>query len=145
MDETSIILLVEDNESHALLAVRGLAQYPGKHKVMQVSDGETALDYVFRRGEFSDFKKSPRPDLILLDLRLPRIDGIDVLREIKESEDLRAIPVVVLTSSMAEPDIVRAYFFHANSYIVKPIDFDEFRKQMVEIANYWLKRNIKPL
>jgi CheY-like chemotaxis protein len=145
VENRSIILLVEDNESHALLAMRGLSQFPSKHSIIHVSDGEAALDYIFRRGEYSNPRKSPTPNLILLDLRLPRVDGIDVLREIKNSEDHRAIPVVILTSSMAEPDIVRAYFFYANSYIVKPLDFEEFRRQMLEIANYWLTRNINPL
>lgn len=145
MENKSIILLVEDNESHALLAMRGLSQFPEKHNVIHVSDGEAALNYIFRREEYSNPRKSPRPNLILLDLRLPKIDGIDVLKEIKSSEDHRDIPVVILTSSMAEPDIVRAYFFYANSYIVKPLDFDEFRRQMLDIANYWLLRNINPL
>lgn len=143
--DTTIILLIEDNESHAMLAIRGLSRFNGKHKVIHLEDGEVALEYLFRRGIYSDFKTSPRPQLILLDLRLPKIDGLDVLKQIKEDENLRTIPIVVLTSSMAEPDINRAYYFFANSYMVKPLDFSDFREQMVKIADYWLKWNINPL
>lgn len=143
--DTTIILLIEDNESHAMLAIRGLSRFSGKHKIIHLEDGEAALEYLFRRGIYSDFKTTPRPQLILLDLRLPKIDGLDVLKQIKEDENLRTIPTVVLTSSMAEPDINRAYYFFANSYMVKPLDFSEFREQMVKIADYWLKWNINPL
>jgi CheY-like chemotaxis protein len=143
--DTTIILLIEDNESHAMLAIRGLSRFSGKHKIIHLEDGEAALEYLFRRGRYTDFKTTPRPQLILLDLRLPKIDGLDVLKQIKEDENLRTIPIVILTSSMAEPDINRAYFFFANSYMVKPLDFSEFRDQMVKIADYWLKWNINPL
>lgn len=143
--DTITILLVEDNESHAMLEIRGLSKFSGKHKIIHLEDGESALDYLFRRGPYTDFRSSPRPQLILLDLRLPKIDGLDVLKKIKGDEDLRTIPTVILTSSMAEPDIVRAYLFYANSYLVKPLDFNDFRDQMVEIADYWLKWNISPL
>jgi two-component system, response regulator len=143
--DTAIILLIEDNESHAMLAIRGLSRFSGKHRIIHLEDGEAALEYLFRRGIYSDFKTSPRPQLIFLDLRLPKIDGLDVLKQIKEDEDLRTIPIVVLTSSMAEPDINRAYYFFANSYMVKPLDFSEFRELMVEIADYWLRWNINPL
>lgn len=142
---TVTILLVEDNESHAMLEIRGLSKFSVKHKIIHLEDGEAALQYLFRRGPYTDFRTSPRPQLILLDLRLPKIDGLEVLKNIKEDEDLRTIPTVILTSSMAEPDIVRAYLFYANSYLVKPLDFNEFRDQMVEIADYWLKWNISPL
>lgn len=145
MADNFVILLIEDNESHAMLAIRGLSKFNGKHKIIHLEDGEVALEYLFRRGVYSDVKKSPRPQLILLDLRLPKIDGLDILKQIKENEDLRAIPTVILTSSMAEPDIIRAYLYYANSYMVKPLDFTEFREQMAEIANYWLKWNIQPL
>ncbi|NLE02398.1 MAG: response regulator [Fibrobacter sp.] len=141
----SVILLVEDNESHALLARRGLAQFSEELLVVHVSDGEAALNYLYRRENFSSLRVSPRPDLVLLDLRLPKIDGIDVLKEIKQDQDLRSIPVVVLTSSLAEPDIVNAYYNYANSYLVKESDFNTFRDEMVEIARYWLNWNVIPL
>ena len=143
--EESVILLVEDNESHALLARRGLSQYKKPVKIIHVINGEAAIDYLFRRGSYSDPIISPRPRLILLDLRLPRIDGLDLLKEVKEDEDLKSIPVVILTSSMAEPDIIRSYYFNANSYLVKPLDFNDFRQEMIDLANYWLKWNINPL
>lgn len=145
MADNFVILLIEDNESHAMLAIRGLSKFSCKHKIIHLDDGEAALEYLFRRGIYSDFRTSPRPQLILLDLRLPKVDGLDILKQIKENEDLRTIPTVILTSSMAEPDIIRAYLYYANSYMVKPLDFAEFREQMVEIANYWLKWNIQPL
>ncbi|NLP01454.1 MAG: response regulator [Fibrobacter sp.] len=145
MTEESVILLVEDNESHAILAIRGLSQYHKKPRIVHVSDGESALDYLLGRGEYSRPRSNPRPRLVLLDLRLPKIDGLDVLKEMKSSEDLRVIPVVILTSSMAEPDIVRSYYYNANSYLVKPLDFEEFRKEMLCVANYWLNWNINPL
>lgn len=141
----SVVLLVEDNESHALLTMRGLSQQNIEHKIIHVTDGEAALDYLFRRGIYANRRTSPRPNLVLLDLRLPKIDGLDVLQEIKNDEDLRSIPVVVLTSSMAEPDIVRAYLYHVNSYLVKSLDFEEFRREMNEVARYWLTWNINPL
>jgi len=136
---------VEDNESHALLTIRGLSQQNIDHKIIHVTDGQAALDYLYRRGTYSNRRFSPRPDLVLLDLRLPKIDGLDVLQEIKNDEDLRSIPVVVLTSSMAEPDIVRAYMYHVNSYLVKSLDYDEFRREMNDVARYWLTWNINPL
>ncbi len=145
MKKRSVILLVEDNESHALLARRGLAQFSEELLVVHVSDGEAALNYLYRRENFSSLRVSPRPDLVLLDLRLPKIDGIDVLKEIKQDQDLRSIPVVVLTSSLAEPDIVNAYYNYANSYLVKESDFNTFRDEMVEIARYWLNWNVIPL
>ncbi len=145
MAEESVILLVEDNESHAVLTTRGLSQLEQKIKIVHVTDGESAIDYLLGRGKYSIPGSNPRPRLVLLDLRLPKIDGLDVLKEVKSSEDLRAIPVVILTSSMAEPDIVRSYYYNANSYLVKPIDFDEFRREMSCVADYWLNWNINPL
>ncbi len=141
----SVVLLVEDNESHALLTIRGLSQQNIDHKIIHLTDGQAALDYLYRRGAYSNRRLSPRPDLVLLDLRLPKIDGLDVLQEIKNDEDLQSIPVVVLTSSMAEPDIVRAYMYHVNSYLVKSLDYDEFRREMNDVARYWLTWNINPL
>lgn len=144
-NDRPVVLLVEDNESHALLTIRGLSSYGAEYKIIHVSDGEAALNYLFRRGKYSERRTSPRPNLVLLDLRLPKMDGIEVLQEIKKDDDLRSIPVVVLTSSMAEPDIVRAYLYHVNSYLVKSLDFEEFRREMSDVARYWLTWNIIPL
>jgi CheY-like chemotaxis protein len=108
-------------------------------------DGEQALDYLFQKGAFADAAKSPRPNLILLDLRLPRVDGLDVLKTIKETPALKRIPVVVLTSSDAETDIAKSYDYHANSYVVKPLDFKTFTKLMKDLGFYWLGWNAKPI
>ena len=135
------ILLVEDDPDHAELIIRGLQNNGVANRIRLISDGEAALGYLFRRGEYADGGKSPRPHLVLLDLRLPKIDGLEVLREIKADEELRRIPVVVLTSSEAEGDMVQAYDNHANSYLVKPVEFDGFRRMMRDLGFYWLVWN----
>ena len=109
------ILLVEDNEAHAELVIRGMRDQLVANKIHHVLDGEQALDYLFLRGAFADPEKNPRPNLILLDLRLPRVDGLEVLKIIKSTPDLLRIPVVILTSSDAETDIAKSYDYHANS------------------------------
>jgi two-component system response regulator len=106
-----------------------------------VSDGEEALDYLMHRGKHKDREKNPRPDLILLDLRLPRRDGHEVLKDIKNSDDLRTIPVVILTTSKNEYDVTKAYLNHVNSYLVKPLGFDKFQQMTKDLAIYWLKWN----
>lgn len=139
------ILLVEDNEAHAELVIRGMRDQQVANKIHHVMDGEQALDYLFQRGAFVDSGINPRPNLVLLDLRLPRVDGLDVLRTIKTTPSLLRIPVVVLTSSDAESDIAKSYDYHANSYVVKPLDFKTFTKLMKELGFYWLGWNAKPL
>ena len=138
------ILLVEDDPDHAELIIRGLQDNGVANRIHHVSDGETALDYLFQRGEYADAETSPRPHLVLLDLRLPKIDGLEVLREIKADEGLRRIPVVVLTSSAAESDIAGASDNYVNSYLVKPVEFDEFRRMMKDLGFYWLVWNQHP-
>src|SRR5579863_4004782 len=130
------ILLVEDDDDHAEIVTRALAMNRVMNRVHRVSDGEAALDYVFRRGNCADPALSPRPNVILLDLRLPRIDGLEVLRSIKESVELRSIPVVVLTTSEAERDVTSAYDRYANSYLVKPVEFDKFTEMMHTLGIY---------
>jgi two-component system response regulator len=139
------ILLVEDNEDHADLVIRSMRDQQVANKIHHVADGEQALDYLFGRGAYADPKKSPRPNLILLDLRLPRIDGLDVLKTIKTTPPLLRIPVVILTSSDAESDIAKSYDYHANSYIVKPLDFKTFTRLMKDLGFYWLGWNAKPI
>jgi two-component system, response regulator len=139
------ILLVEDNEAHAELVIRGMRDQQVANKIHHVSDGEQALDYLFMRGAYSDPEKSPRPNFILLDLRLPRVDGLEVLKTIKTTPSLLRIPVVILTSSDAESDIARSYDYHANSYVVKPLDFKTFTRLMKDLGFYWLGWNAKPL
>jgi CheY-like chemotaxis protein len=102
------------------------------------------LDYLFRRGEYLDPISSPRPHMILLDLRLPRVDGLDVLKIIKGDNALKTIPVVILTTSEAEKDVARAYYNHANSYLVKPVGFEEFKRLMDDLGFYWLGWNTHP-
>jgi len=138
------ILLVEDNPAHAELVMRSFENQRVANKIFHVQDGEEALDYLFRRGKYQDPAKSPRPNLILLDLRLPKIDGLEVLREVKSTEGLKRIPVVILTTSQAEIDASRAYDYHANSYLVKPLDFELFTRLMEELGFYWLAWNYNP-
>ena len=139
-----IILLVEDNPAHAELVVRSFEEHRVANYIYQVADGEAALAYLFRRGEYADPSRSPRPHVVLLDLRLPKIDGLEVLKEIKSSPELDKIPVVILTTSAAEQDVARAYEAHANSYLVKPVDFDNFTALMEELGFYWLGWNHYP-
>jgi CheY-like chemotaxis protein len=142
--EPLCLLLVEDNPAHAELVIRSFENQRVANKIKHVKDGEEALDYLFRRGQFKNPEKSPRPNVILLDLRLPKIDGLEVLREIKKTEGLKRIPVVVLTTSQAEIDASKAYDYHANSYLVKPLDFELFTKLMEELGFYWLGWNYNP-
>lgn len=142
--EPILVMLVEDNVDHAELVIRTLEEHRIANSVRHFLDGQSALDYLFRRGEFTEQANSPRPHVILLDLRLPRVDGIDVLKAIKESNELKAIPVVVLTTSEAEKDVARAYYNHANSYLVKPVGFEEFKKLMDDLGFYWLSWNTNP-
>jgi CheY-like chemotaxis protein len=139
-----VILLVEDNLAHAELVKRNFEVHQVANRLYHVTDGEAALDYLFRRGRYADPEQSPRPHLILLDLRLPRIDGLEVLKTIKASQDLRPIPIVILTTSGSEQDVVRAYQYYANSYLVKPVEFAQFTALMEELGFYWLVQNYDP-
>jgi CheY-like chemotaxis protein len=143
--EPLVILLVEDNEDHAELVMRNMRDQRVANIIYHVGDGQEAIDFLFHRGNYRNGGVSPRPNLILLDLRLPKIDGLEVLRTIKDSPELRRIPVVVLTSSSAESDVARSYDFHANSYVVKPLDFATFTKLMQDLGFYWLGWNTKPI
>jgi DNA-binding response OmpR family regulator len=139
-----VILLVEDNPDHDELVRRGFAHHSMAIHLHHVEDGASALDYLFQRGPYADPDSSPRPAIILLDLRLPRVDGLTVLQTIKSSPDLNRIPVIVLTTSRAETDVVRAYESHANSYLVKPVGFSEFVALVRELGCYWLDWNTQP-
>lgn len=142
--EPILVMLVEDNVDHAELVIRTLEEHRIANRVRHFLDGQSALDYLFQRGEFAGQTNHTRPHVILLDLRLPRVDGIDVLKAIKEDNDLKTIPVVVLTTSEAEKDVARAYYNHANSYLVKPVGFEEFKKLMDDLGFYWLSWNTHP-
>jgi CheY-like chemotaxis protein len=138
------ILLVEDNPAHAELVTRSLEENRIASRIHHVADGEAAIDYLMRKGRFTQPDSSPRPEVILLDLRLPKVDGLEVLKTIKSTPDLQRIPVVVLTTSAAEPDVSRAYELHANSYLVKPIDYARFTRLMHQLGFYWLEWNHPP-
>lgn len=142
--EPILVMLVEDNADHAELVIRTLEEHRIANRVRHFLDGQSALDYLFHRGEFSNPAENARPHVILLDLRLPRVDGIDVLKAIKEDDHLKSIPVVVLTTSEAEKDVAKAYYNHANSYLVKPVGFEEFKQLMDDLGFYWLSWNTNP-
>ena len=142
--EPLCILLVEDNPDHAELAMRKLDDGNMANRVFHVEDGEAALDYLNNRGAYADPVKYPRPHLMLLDLRLPKVDGIEVLKEVKGSDRLKSIPVVVLTTSAAERDLALAYQHYANSYLTKPVDFDSFSSLLRDLGFYWLAWNKRP-
>jgi CheY-like chemotaxis protein len=145
MDERPLdILVVEDNPDHAELIKRGMAELRVLNTLHHVADGEAALDYLYRRGAFAAPASSPVPHVILLDLRLPKVDGMEVLRTIKADPGLRAIPVIVLTTSQAEGDMARAYESHVNSYLVKPLNFETFVRLMGDMGFYWLGWNREP-
>jgi two-component system response regulator len=141
---TNEVLLVEDNEDDEELTLRALAKHNFANNVVVVRDGAEALDYVFRTGAYADLPAGRLPRVILLDLKLPKVDGLEVLRRIKEDPRTRKIPVVVLTSSSEETDIVRSYELGVNSYIVKPVDFEGFLRAVSEVGLYWLLINEPP-
>jgi CheY-like chemotaxis protein len=138
------VLLVEDDPDHEELVRRAFGDRGARVTLHVARHGEEALDYLFRRGEHRDAQRSPRPRLILLDLRLPRKDGLEVLAEIKSSPELRAIPTVVLTTSESEHDVARASTLHANSYLVKPVEYARFAALIGEVESYWLALNRQP-
>ena len=138
------ILLVEDDPRDAKLTFRELGGANLKNKIELARDGEEALDFLFCRGASSHRSMSNPPALVLLDLKLPKVDGLEVLREIRAHPETRAIPVVVLTSSREERDIVESYRLGVNSYIQKPLDFDKFRETIKTLGLYWLVVNQPP-
>jgi CheY-like chemotaxis protein len=138
------ILLVEDNPSDAELALRALKKNNLSNNVIRVCDGEEALDFIFARGPFKGRNKLNIPKLILLDLKLPKINGLEVLKIIKADPVTKIIPVVALTSSNEESDMIESYRLGVNSYIVKPVDFDKFIDSVRDIGLYWLLLNQQP-
>ena len=137
------ILLVEDNPCDAELALRALKKHNLANRVEWVKDGEQALDYLFRRSIYADRSKH-MPRVVLLDLRLPKIDGIEVLRQIRANFDTKELPVVVLTSSKEERDIFDTYKLGVNSFVSKPVAFDEFAKVVADLGMYWALVNRVP-
>lgn len=139
-----IILLVEDDLAHAEIVRRNLKDFRVANRIIHVEDGQAALDYLAHKGAYAEPQANPRPHLILLDLRLPKVDGLEVLRRIKEDADLGSIPTVVLTTSSTESDMAMAYENGAGSYLVKPVDFEKFAKLMEAFGFYWLAWNKYP-
>lgn len=137
------VLLVEDNPAHAELVQRSFEHHRVVNRIYHVDDGEAALDFLFQRGNYNK-RTAPRPHCVLLDLRIPRVDGLEVLRQIKTSDQLSALPVIILTTSAAEQDVAKAYKHHANSYIVKPMDYEKFTSLMDAMGFYWMAWNHYP-
>ncbi len=143
--EPIVVLLAEDDLAHAEIVRRNMESSRIANRLEHVSDGQEALDYLYRRNDYSHPERSPKPGLILLDLRMPKIDGLEVLKKVKKDPALARIPVVILTTSAAESDIARAYDCQANSYLVKPLDFDKFSDLIRTLGYYWIVWNQKPL
>ena len=138
------VLLVEDNPSDAELAVRALKRKNLANKLIHVKDGAEAIDFVFAQGAYTDRKVQNGPKVVLLDLKLPKVDGIEVLRRIKSDDRTRRIPVVIMTSSREERDLVECYQLGVNSYVVKPVEFEDFARAVSELGLYWLLLNETP-
>ena len=141
MNTETDILLVEDSVNDAELTIRALKRKNVCNKVHHVLDGEEALDFIFSRGKYVNEPFPVNLKLILLDIKLPKVDGLEVLQVLKENEKTRLMPVVMLTSSKEEPDIEESYKLGANSYIVKPVAFDKFVEAVVDVGMYWVIRN----
>ena len=138
------ILLVEDNPSDAELTMHALQKSKLANEVRWVQDGAEALDYLFCRGRFAKRRPEESPSLVLLDLKLPKVDGLQVLREVKKDPRTQAVPVVVLTTSKEERDLVQSYVLGVNSYIQKPVSFSEFQDVVKQLGMYWLLVNSRP-
>jgi CheY-like chemotaxis protein len=138
------ILLVEDNLNDVELTLRALRKHNLANDIMVVNDGAEALDFVFAEGKYADRDANNLPQVVFLDLKLPKIDGIEVLKAIKANEITKVIPVVVMTSSQEERDIIESYKLGVNSYVVKPIDFEKFMRTIAELGFYWLAVNKHP-
>lgn len=138
------ILIVEDNPTDAELMVRSLRKNRLANTMTVVEDGEQALDFLFCRGNYSGRNMERLPRVVFLDLKLPKIDGLDVLRQVKADERTKKIPIIIVSSSREDPDIERAYSLGANSYVVKPVGFEDFMEKVNQLGMYWLVVNEKP-
>jgi len=139
-----MILLVEDNEDDELLTLRALARHNIKNQVVVTRDGAEAMDFLLAQGHYNGRDPSDVPAMILLDLKLPKMGGLEVLRAIRKNELTQLLPVVVLTSSLEEQDLIRSYGLGANSYVRKPVDFHQFSEAVRQLGLYWLILNQKP-
>ncbi|MCW3089704.1 MAG: response regulator [Ferruginibacter sp.] len=138
------ILLVEDNTNDAELTIRALQKHKIANNIIHLKDGADAIDFLFGKGIYENRDTNNKPNVILLDLKMPKVDGLEVLKVIKTDEFTKKIPVVMLTSSKENPDIQKAYALGANSYIVKPVGFEGFTKAIMELGFYWMLLNQSP-
>ena len=138
------ILLAEDNASDAEMTIDALKKNGLANKLLHVKDGAAALDFLFAEGEYAGRNIENKPKVILLDLKMPKVNGIEVLQRIRSDERTKYIPVVMLTSSREDPDIKISYDLGVNSYVVKPVEFDEFQKAITELGLYWMIVNQQP-
>ena len=139
------VLLVEDNMHDAEMTIRSLKKVNLANNLVHVKDGEEALDFIFTRGKFADREAAHFPKVILLDIKMPKVDGIEVLKQLKSHESSKMIPVVIMTSSREEQDIINSYQLGVNSYVVKPVDFEGFARAVSQLGLYWLLTNQPPL
>lgn len=135
------VLIVEDNDEDAELTIRALRKHRLANNVVHLRDGEQALDFIFGRGDYSERIISQTPKVILLDIKMPKVSGLEVLQALKSDPRMKVIPVVILTSSEEDPDIKKSYELGANSYIVKPVEFDNFSKTVADLGLYWMAVN----
>ncbi len=139
------ILLIEDNANDAEMTMRALKKNNVTNKIFHLKDGADALEFIFGTGKFAGRNVLHKPKVILLDLKMPKVDGIEVLEKIKSNELTKTIPVVILTSSKEDPDIQKCYILGVNSYIVKPVDFEGFHKVVADLGLYWVLLNQPPV
>ncbi|MFA3781778.1 response regulator [Melioribacteraceae bacterium 4301-Me] len=138
------ILLIEDNPTDAELTIRALKKFNLANNILVIDDGEKALEYIFAEGSYSGRNINKSPKVILLDLKLPKVSGLEILKKVKSDERTKIIPVVVLTSSREESDLIASYKLGVNSFIVKPVDFTSFVSEISKLGYYWLILNKKP-
>jgi CheY-like chemotaxis protein len=144
MDNIVEILLIEDNPHEAQLVIRSLKKNNLANKLLHLDDGAEAINFIFGLEKYGDRRIEDHPKLILLDLKLPKVDGLEILKRIKADPRTQPIPVIILTSSREEGDIVNSYKLGVNSYIVKPVNFDSFSKAVSELGLYWMLMNVNP-
>lgn len=145
MNSKNTILLVEDNPNDARLTVHALEKSNLVNRIVVARDGDEALDYLFGSGKYEGRDTAAMPVIVLLDLKLPKVDGLEVLKRMRSDERTRCLPVVILTSSSEERDIIESYCFGANSYVCKPVDFNEFMEAARQLGLYWLLLNRPPI
>jgi len=145
VDQQVDILLVEDNPDEAQLTIRSFKKSNLANRLLHIDDGAAALDFIFARNKYALRQIENIPKLILLDLKLPKVSGLEILKTVKNDERTKIIPIIVLTSSTEEPDIIASYKLGVNSYIVKPVNFDSFSKAVVELGMYWMLLNVPPI